>query len=290
VPALSLVKNSFYFIFAYMQKNRSKKFWKWIKITLTVYVVSGIALYFLQEKFLFHPEKLPEDHVFNFAFPFKEINLAVNNEKNLSIVQFIVPDSVCKGVVLYFHGNRKNIERYAPFASNFTKNNYEVWMIDYPGFGKSTGERNEQILYDDALQFYKIARAKFSKDSIIIYGKSIGTGIASQLASARDCKRLILETPYYSIDALFNHYAFIYPVSWMSKYHLPTYRYFENITAPVTIFHGTDDEVIPYNHSKKLLKIARPRDELITIEKGRHNNLNDFPLFHQKLDSVLQLD
>jgi alpha-beta hydrolase superfamily lysophospholipase len=59
-------------------------------------------------------------------------------KKNLSIIQFTVPDSVRKGIVLYFHGNMKNIERYAPFATHFTRNKYEVWMMDYPGFGKST--------------------------------------------------------------------------------------------------------------------------------------------------------
>jgi hypothetical protein len=278
----------FIFIFALMQKNSIKKIWKWVKIIGVFYIVCGIALYFLQEKFLFRPKKLPADHKFNFAVPFKEINLAVHNEKNLSIVQFIVPDSVCKGVVLYFHGNRQNIERYAPFANNFTKNHYEVWMIDYPGFGKSTGERNERILYDDAMQLYKMARARFSKDRIILYGKSLGTGIAAQLASIRDCKRLILETPYYSIDAMMRQYAFMYPMSWMTNYHIPTYQYFENITAPITIFHGTRDGVIFYKNSKRLKK-RKPPAELITIEKGKHNNLNDFPLFHEKLDSLLQL-
>src|SRR6185295_15234793 len=150
-------------------------------------------------------------------------------------------------------------------------------MMDYPGFGKSTGKRSEQIMYDDAKLLYKMARARFSKDSIIIYGKSLGTGIASYLASVKDCKRLILETPYCSIEALFSHYAFIYPVGWMSKYHFPTYKYFEKVDAPITIFHGTSDEVIPYSQSKRLIKIAKPGAELVTIEKGKHNNLNDFP-------------
>jgi len=271
-----------------MQKTLAKRFWKWIKIVLIIYLVIGIALYFFQDKILFSPQKLPPDYVFNFPVPFKEISLPVNKEKNLSIIQFTVPDSVCRGVVLYFHGNRRNIERYASFATNFTGNNYEVWMMDYPGYGKSTGERTEQILYDDALQFYKMARARFSKDSIIIYGRSLGTGIASQLASTRDCKRLILESPYYSMDALFGHYACMYPVSWMIKYHFPTYQYLQKVDAPVTLFHGASDELIPYNQSKRLLKIAKPGTELITIEKAKHNTLNEFPLFHQKLDSVLR--
>lgn len=271
-----------------MQKIIVKKIRKWLVIFIAVYVVIGAGLYFFQDKILFHPESLPADHLFNFQPPFKEINLPVNKEKNLSIVQFIVPDSVCKGVVLYFHGNRKNIERYAPYAINFTKNNYEVWMIDYPGYGKSAGKRTEQIMYDDASILYQMARARFSKDSIIIYGKSLGTGVAAQLASIKDCKRLLLETPYRNMDALMGHYAFMYPVSWMVKYHFPTHLYFEKIKVPITLFHGTKDEVIPYNHSVKLSK-EKAGVQLITIEKGKHNNLNDSPFFHQLLDSLLQV-
>src|SRR4030095_6807033 len=127
--------------------------------------------------------------------PFKELNLAINEEKNISIVQFTVPDSVRKGIVLYFHGNRQNINRYAPNAKYFTKNDYEVWMIDYPGYGKSTGKRTENALYEDALQFYNLAMQTEPSEHIVIYGKSLGTGVAAQLASKRECRNLVLETP-----------------------------------------------------------------------------------------------
>src|SRR6185436_1753916 len=196
-----------------VKKNTSQKLYTVLKVAVIVYLVCGIVLYFLQEKFLFHPKKLPADYIFSFQHPFKEINLPVSSEKNISIIQFTVPDSLRKGVVLYFHGNRRNIERYASYAVNFTRNNYEVWMIDYPGFGKTTGKRTEETMYADAAMIYKMARSKFSKDHIIIYGKSLGTGVATQLASVSDCKRVLLETPYYNIDALLKHYAFIYPVS-----------------------------------------------------------------------------
>ena len=247
----------------------------------------GVALYFFHFKFIFHPKKLLTDYEYKFEIPFRQIDLAVSDEKNMSIVQFTVPDSVRKGVVLFFHGNRENINRYAPFAKNFTRNNYEVWMMDYPGYGKSTGKRKEKILYEDALTFYKMAMGKVAADSIIIYGKSLGTGIAAQLASVRDCKKLILETPYYSMDALAKHYFFIFPVVPMTKYSIPTHQYFEYISAPISIFHGTNDRVIPYKHAKRLTS-QKNGTELITIVKGRHNNLNDFPLFHEKLDSLLQ--
>ena len=271
-----------------MQKIAIKKIKTWALIIISVYLVAGIILYFLQETFLFHPVKLRAEHRFNFSIPFKEINVPVNNEKNLSIIQFTVPDSICKGVVLYFHGNKRNIERYASYATNFTKNNYEVWMMDYPGFGKSSGKLTEQILYDDAAILYQMARARFSKDSILFYGKSLGTGIASQLASVKDCKRLILETPYYSIEAMMKYHTLIYPVNLMANYHFPNYKYFKKIEVPVTLFHGTKDELVPYSHSVKLVK-ENPGVQLITIQRGKHNNLNDSPLFHQQLDSLLQL-
>ncbi len=269
-----------------INKKQLRKFWKWFQIITIIYILLGVALYFLQDKFIFHPKKLPADYEYKFDLPFRQIDLAVNEEKNLSIVQFTVPDSIRKGIVLYFHGNRENINRYAPFAKNFTRNNYEVWMMDYPGFGKTTGNRNEKSLYEDALTFYKMAINKVAAENIIIYGKSLGTGIAAELASVRDCKRLILETPYYSLDALAKHYFFIYPVALMIKYSIPTYMYFQYINAPITIFHGTKDGVIPYKQAKRLAE-QKKGVELITIEKGRHNNLNDFPLFQKKIDSLL---
>ena len=270
-----------------MNKINLKKIWKWFKIIALVYIMIGVALYFLQDKFIFHPRKLAADYKYHFDIPFRQIDLPVTAKKNVSIVQFTVPDSIRKGIVLYFHGNRHNINRYANYAVNFTRNGYEVWMMDYPGYGKSTGKRSEKILYEDGLTFYKMAISKVSAEHIIIYGKSLGTGIAAQLASVRDCKKLILETPYYSMDALAKHYFFIYPVMPMTKYTLPTYQHFEYINAPVSIFHGTRDEVIPFKQAKWLVA-KKPGTELITIEKGKHNNLTDFPLFHQKLDSLLK--
>lgn len=269
-----------------MNKIKLKKFWKWLKIAALAYVIIGIVLFFLQDIFIFHPEKLPSEYKYQFDIPFREIDLPVAAKRNLSIVQFTIPDSVRKGIVLYFHGNRKNINRYAQYASNFTRNGFEVWMMDYPGYGKSTGKRTEQILYNDALTIYKMAINEVSAEHIVIYGKSLGTGIAAQLASVRDCKRLILETPYYSMGALAKHYFFIYPVSPMTKYSLPTYQHFEYINAPISIFHGTGDRVIPYKHALWLMD-KKGGTELITIPNGRHNDLPDFPLYQHKLDSLL---
>ena len=266
-----------------------KKILRWTKIFVLFYCIVGIALYYLQDYFLFHPTVLPRNYQYHFNVPFSEVGIPFNKTDTLNMVKFTPVDSVRKGVVIYFHGNRENINRFAKFSTNFTKLGYEVWMADYPGYGKSVGNRTEKILYQQSIQLYKMASSKYAKDSIVIYGKSFGTGIAAYLAAEYDCKQLILETPYYSIPDLLGAYTLIYPIQRMSKYKIPTYQYLEDIKVPITIFHGTDDWVIPYSCAEKLKEVLKTTDQFVTIEKGSHNDLNDFPLYHQKLDSLLKL-
>ena len=277
----------FVFIFAGMKINR-KRTWKWIRILLIIYVVGGIALYFLQDYILFHPVTLKREDKYEFTEKHKEINIPITENSNLNIVQFFPVDSVSKGVVLYFHGNKKNISWYAKYPPYFTKHGYEVWMIDYPGFGKSTGKFTEQNLYDWANYMYKLAASRFKPDSIIIYGKSMGTGIAAHLASMESCKKLILETPYHDFPSVIKHYFPFYPVDWMIHYKIPTWRYLKNVKAPVTIFHGTDDDVIRYKNAARLKPVLKPGDEFITIEDGEHNDLFNFKETIHKLDSLLR--
>lgn len=265
----------------------SRIIFRWIKVLLVIYLLTGIALYFLQDFILFHPTPFARNHQYDFSYIHRDINMRYDSETNLNVIEFKTPDSGSRGVVLYFHGNRKNISWYAQYAPNFTRDGYEVWMLDYPGFGKSTGKFSEQRLYDYALQVYKLARIRFKPNHIIIYGKSMGTGIAAELAAVRDCRRLILETPYYSVESIVSHYIPIYPVNQMLHYHMPTYDYLPLVTAPVTIFHGTKDGVIPYPNAERLKPLMKAEDEFVTITDGEHNNLNSFPLFHAKLDSVL---
>lgn len=266
---------------------KKKKIIKWLKWIATVYIAGGIALYFLQDAILFHPVTLKRSHHYNFPQPHKDVSIALSEKDTLNLVDFTSTDSVTKGIVLYFHGNKKNISWYAKYIPFFTRHGYEVLMIDYPGYGKSTGKLTEQKLYDWASRAYTIARKRFSPDSIIIYGKSMGTGIAAQLASVKNCKRLILETPYYDFPSVIKHYLPIYPVKWMLHYQIPTYKYLQAVSAPVTIFHGTSDWTVQYKNSKKLLPFLKKKDELLTIKGGSHNNLFTYSQTINKLDSLL---
>lgn len=264
-----------------------KRIKKWLLLIALIYVTIGVAFYFLQDRILFHPVSLKRNHNYDFKEPHKDLSIAINNEDTLNLVQFQSTDTITRGIVLYFHGNKKNIAWYAKYSSHFTKHGYDVLMIDYPGFGKSKGHFNEQTLYDWALQVYKLARSRFPADSIIIYGKSMGTGIAAQLASIRDCRRLILETPYYDFPSVVKLYLPVYPMNWMLHYQLPTYKYLPSVTAPINIFHGTKDRVITYKNAKRLKPFLKKTDEFTTIDGGKHNNLYEFPEMIRKLDSLL---
>ena len=266
-----------------------KKIFRWLKIIVLLYCLIGIALFYLQERFLFHPEKFSNAYVYHFIVPFEEVNISFSSTDTINMIKFFPEDSVRKGVVIYFHGNKENIGRYAKFANEFTRHGYEVWMEDYPGFGKSTGKRTEKKLLEQALQIRKMAASKYGADSIIIYGKSFGTGIAAYVASETINKRLILETPYYSIPSLFSCYAPIYPTGKMSTYKIPTNEFLADVKYPIIIFHGSDDGIIPYRNTARLKTILKPTDEFITIEKGTHHNLATFDVYKTKLDSLLNL-
>lgn len=266
-----------------------KKIKKWLLIVAAIYLAGGISLYFLQDAILFHPVTLKTDQSYNIQSPHRDISIAINNEDTLNLVQFLSTGSGSKGAVLYFHGNKKNISWYAKYSSYFTRHGYELIMIDYPGYGKSRGRFTEEILYQWANHVYRFAKSRYPSDSIIIYGKSMGTGIAARLASREKCSRLILETPYYDLPSVIQRYLPLFPVSKLLHYELPTHRYLQYTKSPVTILQGTDDGVIAYRNANRLRPFLKTTDEFITIEGGRHNDLFEFPQVTRKLDSLLNL-
>lgn len=261
---------------------------RWLIATLIGYLLVGIALYFLQEKFLFHPETIAEGQPLKVSQPHEELRLPVTNERLIHVTRFPVPDSTRKGLIIYFHGNRGSVERHAPQADLFLPHGWEVWMPDYPGYGKSTGPRTEQSIKEEAELVYKLARSRFAANSIIIYGRSMGSGPATWLASRVDCRRLVLESPYTSIPDLMRDYTYIYPTSLMSKYQFNNAEILPEVDAPISIFHGTADNTISIKHARRLNRIGHSKTSLIEIKAAGHNNLPEFPLFFDEIEKLLE--
>ena len=232
------------------------------------------------------PESLPENYVYSFPGNFEEINLKTPDGARLNAVHFKLDDP--KGVILYFHGNAGELASWGLVVQKFVKMDYDVLVMDFRSYGKSTGEMNEKALYDDAQLFYDLLLKKYPEDEITVYGRSLGTTFATYVAAFNTPKQLILEAPLYSLEKIAQERFPFFPVSWVLKYEFPTYEYLKNVSSPILIFHGTEDRVVNYRHSEELSKIkTKGKLDLITVPRANHRNLVESELYKSTLDSIL---
>jgi len=138
-------------------------------------------LYFFQEKIIFLPSKLPQDYSYSFSEPFKEFNLAAKDGAKLNGLHFKRENP--KGVILYFHGNAGDLARWGEIATFFAQKEYDIVVMDYRTYGKSTGKLSEDALFKDAQLFYDYTLDKYKEEDIIVYGRSLGASIATYTAS-----------------------------------------------------------------------------------------------------------
>src|SRR5690606_12110868 len=262
----------------------------WLHIALIVFVayaVISILLYYLQDYFLFKPEKLPKDFDFYYENQtVSEYNIETRDGAIINGLHFSVEKPL--GVVLYLKGNSKSIKGWGKFAVEFTRNNYDVIMVDYRGFGKSTGKRSQKAIKHDLQFIYNKIREKVSEKYIIIYGRSRGSGFATKLASMNSPKMLILDAPYYSLTKVTGRYMPFMPLSIILKYPMPTYKWLKYVKCPIHIIHGTKDKLIPFSSSVKLSQVNPKLTRLHPIIDGGHKNLNNFESYHKILTEIIK--
>ena len=157
--------------------------------------------------------------------------------------------------------------------------------MDYRTYGKSKGVLNEEAFYTDAQYCYDYLKERYEEASITVYGRSLGTGMATFVASKNNPKQLVLETPYYSITDVAQSRFPVFPANWLLSYKFESFKYMQNIRCPITIFHGTSDYVISYASAKKLFLASKDKNiDFVTIEGGGHNNLRDYDAYRKKID------
>ncbi|MCF6295789.1 MAG: lysophospholipase [Flavobacteriaceae bacterium] len=262
----------------------------WLSLLLVVlaaYVVISIVLYHVQDYFLFKPEKLSKD--FQFFYDNQETeehNLETRDGATINGLLF-KPKSESKGIVLYLKGNSKSIKGWGKFAVDFTRHGYSVLMVDYRGFGKSTGKRSQKAIKRDLQVIYNKIKERTKENRIIIYGRSLGSGFASKLASMNNPRMLVLDAPYYSLKKVTARYMPFMPLSILMKYPLPTYKWLKYVQCPIHIIHGTHDKLIPFKTSVKLSQIKPKITRLYTVIGGGHKNLNNFESYHKMLGEII---
>lgn len=248
-------------------------------------VIATVLLYFNQEKLIFFPHQLNKEYQYTFDLNFEEINIKTEDQKLLNGLLFTTENS--KGLVFYLHGNAGSLNNCADVAKTFTDLNYDIFMLDYRGFGKSEGSINsQQQLYSDIQNAYSLLLKRYQEKKIIILGYSIGTGLATHLASTNKPKLLLLQAPYFSLtDMMKRRYPYLPTV--LLKYKLPTNELITACKMPIVIFHGTDDMIIPYESSLLLKEIAKPNDQLITLKGTGHGGINSNPVFKFEIKKLL---
>lgn len=256
-----------------------------------IYIIAGylallVVVYLVQERFIFKPEVLAPDFLYKYDVPFKELFFDVAPGVRINGLHFYRDQP--RGLILYLHGNTRSIKGWAKYSKDFYRYGYDVVLVDYRGFGKSTGKRGETEMLGDIQFVYDSLKKDYPENHLVIYGRSLGSGFATKIASDNHPRYLILDAPYYNFVKVVERFAPFIPMRFLLRFQLRTDLWLPKVKCPIYIIHGTRDWLIPIRHSEQLQKIDQNRITLIRIHGGGHNNLNQFPEYHNFIRDILQ--
>ncbi len=259
----------------------------WVVLALAaVTVLAGAGLWFKQERLLFKPVVLSADTVLAPAPDTHEVSVPVDGA-TLSALH--LKREGAKGLVFFLHGNAGNLQSWFVNTDFYRQANFDLFMVDYRGYGKSTGDvASEAQLRADVRTAYAMVGPQYAGRKVVVYGRSLGSGLAAGLAQDtqfRPPDLTVLVSPYSSLVALT---AEVYPLvpEFMIRYPLRTDRLVGQISSPLLLFHGAADTFIAPSHSAVLKAIA-PQAELVLVPGAGHNDLQNFPVYRARLAAAL---
>jgi len=262
-----------------------------VSVLLCICAIYGGAvgwLYFRQERLLFEPDPLAIDDPICTDGDTREFFINVRGAR-LSVARMALPDP--RGLFFFLHGNSGNLKRWFVELEAFRQANFDVVMLDYRGFGKSTGQiESEQQLHADVMAVWRHIQPMYEGKRVVICGQSLGTGLAAgltaQLSSDGNAPDLtLLVSPYSSMRALA---AELYP--WVParvlRYPLHTLEFAAKMLGPVMLIHGEKDELIGIHHSEVLCRSMRSA-QLLRVTEAGHGNVHQFPMVRKALMAAL---
>jgi len=256
-----------------------------IGVVATAYLALLGALWWGQERLLFEPEPLPADHVFAFGADVHELSIDRPGGTRLNALHLRLPDP--HGIVFYLHGNAGNLQAWFAHADFYRQAGYDLFMLDYRGFGKSGGRiGSEAELRDDARAAWQQIAPLYPPGKVrVIAGRSLGSGLAAGLAAELQPDLTVLISPYRSMAALAaQHYPWV--PGALLRYPLDTEALAPRIGGPCLLVHGDQDSLIPPAHSAALA--ARlPRARHVRIAGAAHGDVQDFPAYRATVRSAL---
>lgn len=257
-----------------------------VSLLAIVYLFAVGYFYINQQEMVFLASKLPSNYKFTFNQKFEEFSIPSFDGTKLNGVLFKAEKS--KGLIFYLHGNAGALDTWGDIADNYTQFGYDIFILDYRGFGKSEGaiEDEEQVYKDISIAYQKLIK-RYDEKKVIITGYSIGSGLASYLAAENNPQKLILLSPYYNVTELSSERAPFFP-DMLKKFAFTTNVFLPKIKAPIYIFHGNIDQVIGYNHAVKLSKLLKKGDHFFTLKGQGHSKMNDNVEYLKELQQILK--
>ena len=260
-----------------------------IVFSLAVLIYLGLCLWFYtsQEKALFNSAKLPIDHRFQFDSAFEERFITMTDNTKLHGVMFKATEP--KGLILWLPGGKGMIDSIGVNAHYYTDLGYDLFIVNFRGFGKSEGKISGEAQFNQDMQtLYDQFKQEYGEEKIIVFGYSLGTGPAAALAARNHPHMLILKAPYYSMTELTQKAMPYLPIGILQKYRFCTYQYLKDVQCPVAIVHGDSDRKIPVSVSYRLKGHLKPTDKLIIIKGQGHNGFVNNPEYLSELKNLIK--
>lgn len=250
---------------------------------LGLYVATLAALWWGQEGLLFHPRVLPAEHRFDLPADVHEGWVEVPGAR-LHALHLRLPNP--DGVVFYLHGNAGNLQTWFVDTAFYRRLNLDLYMLDYRGYGKSSGRiESEAQLMDDVRAAWAPLAARYAGQRRIFFGRSLGTGLAAALAAEVQPELTVLVSPYLSLAALAReHYPWV--PGALLRYPLRTDLTLPQIQGRVLLAHGLEDRLIVPAHSERL-RAGRPDTEWLPVPGAGHNDLQQYPAYLEGLTAAL---
>lgn len=252
-------------------------------VCFALYIAALAWLWFRQEKLLFAPDALPADYRLAKAGDIHEVSIDVPGAK-LSALHLQLPHP--KGVVFFLHGNGGSLENWFVNPEYYRQANFDLFMFDYRGYGKSTGRiESEAQLRADVRAAWATVAPQYAGKKVVVYGRSLGTGLAAGLtvemasgqASGHAPDLTVLVSPYTSMAALAtDHYSWVPQI--LLRYPMRTDQIVGQIRNPLLLIHGSQDPLIAPRHSDAL-KALVPQATLAVIPGAAHNDLQNFDTY-----------
>jgi len=236
------------------------------------YILLLIIVFFFQGNLLYHPtiDNYLKDQVEREPNEIEKVKITTKDKIDL-IGWFYNRDLEEFKTILFFHGNAGSLENRTYKLNHFKNLNLNFLIIAWRGFNGNKGKPNEMGLYEDAKSAIKWLKAKGIKEkNIILYGESLGTGVAVEVAQNKNYAGVILESPFTSMVNMGKKYYPFFPVSLLLKDKFESYKKINNIFVPVLIMHGKVDKIVPYDMGKKMYELANEPKFFYSQEYGDH--------------------